>query len=84
MFKRYVMLFQREEQLIYKVHYEQVEIIKRFLLYFVLSSNLVGVNSGKAFKKIQITENALLPNDMIYSLALKPGRSSKTTLMTIL
>ena len=40
MFKRYVMLFQREEPLINKVHYEQVEIIKRFLSYSVLPSNL--------------------------------------------
>ena len=64
MFKRYVMLFQREEPLINKVHYEQVEIIKRFLLYSVLPSNLVGVNSGKALNKLRITENGLLPNDI--------------------
>ena len=80
MFKRYVMLFQQEEPLIHKVHYEQVQIIKRFFSYFVLPSNLVGVNSGKALKKLRITENDLLPNDINsqwYSLALKPGRSSK-------
>ena len=52
--------------MIHKVHYKQVEIIKRFLSYFVLPSNLVGVNSGKVLKKLQITENDLLPNDMIF------------------
>ena len=61
------MLFQWEELLIHKAHYEQLEIIKRFLLYFVLPSNLVGVNSSKALKKFWITENDLLPNDMIFS-----------------
>ena len=66
MFKRYIMLFQREEPLIHKVHYEQVKIIKRFLSHFVLPSNLVGVNSSKVLKKLWITENDLLPNDTIF------------------
>ena len=66
MFQRYVMLFQREESLIHKVHYEQVEIIKRFLSYFVLPSKLVGVKSGKSLKKLRITDNDLLLNDMIF------------------
>ena len=66
MFKWYTMLFQREGLLIHEVHYGQVEIIKRFLSYFVMPSKLVGVNTGKALKKLQTTENDLLPSDMIF------------------
>ena len=66
MFKRSIMLFQRKEPIIHKPHYEQVEIVKRFLPYIVLPSRLVGVNSGKVLKKLRIIENDLLPNDMIF------------------
>ena len=65
MFKLYVILFEREEPLIHKAHYDQLEIIKRFLSYFVLPSKLGGVKSGKGLKKLRITENDLLPNDII-------------------
>lgn len=31
-----------------------------------MSSKLVGANSGKVLKKLQITENGLLPNSLIF------------------
>ena len=52
LFTRHIMLFQREESLIHKVHYEQVKIIKKILLSFVLPLKLVDVDSGKALKKL--------------------------------
>ena len=65
-FKKYVMLFQREEPLIHKVHFEQIDIIKTFLSYFVKPEKLSQVNTGRKLKKLEISEDDMLPNDMLF------------------
>ena len=60
------MLFQKDEPMVHKVYYKQVDIVKNFLSFCVKPSVLAGVQTATQLKELKITDAEILPNNMLF------------------
>ena len=60
------MLFQREQPLIHKIYYKQIDVAGTFLLYFVKPEGLAKRKNAKQLVAINLSGNNILPTNLIF------------------
>ena len=66
LFRSYVMLFQREQPLIHKIYYEQIDVVRTFLSYFVKPEILAKCKNAKQLRAIDLSGDNILPTNLIF------------------
>ena len=66
LFRSYVMLFQREQPLIHKIYYEQIDVVRTFLSYFVKPEVLAKCKNAKQLRAIDLSGDNILPTNLIF------------------
>ena len=66
LFKSYVMLFQQEQPLIHKIYYEQIDVVRTFLSYFVKPEVLAKCKNAKQLRAIDLSGDNILPTNLIF------------------
>ena len=66
LFKSYVMLFQREQLLIHKIYYDQIDVVRTFLSYFVKPEVLAKCKNAKQLVAIDLSGDNILPTNLIF------------------
>ena len=55
-FKKYVMLFQRDKPMIHELHYDQIDLFNQFLSYFVKPDVLAKCTTGRKIVKLKLDD----------------------------
>ena len=66
LFKSYVMLFQQEQPLIHKIYYEQIDVVRTFLSYFLKPEVLAKCKNVKQLVAIDLSGDNILPTNLIF------------------
>ena len=66
LFKSYVLLFQSEKPLIYKIYYQQIDIISKFFSYFLKHDVLTKCKTGQQLLDMDLKDNDLHPKDLMF------------------
>ena len=60
------MLFQREQLLIHKIYYDQIDVVRTFLWYFVKPEVLAKCKNAKQLVAIDLSGGNILPTNLIF------------------